>query len=361
MTRFILHVDLDQFLAAVEVLRRPELRGKPVVVGGSGDPTQRGVVSTASYEARRYGVTSGMPLRTAARRCPEAVFLPVDAPVYHAASEQVMATLRMLSPTVEVAGWDEAFLDVGTADPVAFARELQRTVVARTGLTCSVGIGHNKLQAKIGSGMDKPGGVFVLTGDNWFEVMGARRVEALWGIGRKTAGRLARLGIRTVSHLARADVEALAAAFGPNIGPWLQTLARGHGSDRLHPEPHEPRSTSRETTFQRDLASADEVRAEVRRLAGQVADDVARLGRPAIRVVVKVRFAPFFTTTHGVAVAPSSMEPAALEDAALAALARFELDRPVRLLGVRAELAAPERLTPRGDELPLGGATAEGP
>ena len=361
MTRFILHVDLDQFLAAVEVLRRPELRGKPVVVGGSGDPTQRGVVSTASYEARRFGITSGMPLRTAARRCPEAVFLPVDGPVYHAASDQVMATLRAMAPTVEVAGWDEAFLEVDTADPVGFAQELQRAVQARTGLSCSVGIGQNKLQAKIASGMDKPGGVFVLTGEHWFEVMGALRAEALWGVGRKTAGRLARLGIRTVADLAGANVEALATAFGPNIGPWLRSLARGRGSDRLHPEPHVPRSTSRETTFQLDLADPDDVRREVGRLARQVADDVSRLHRPATRVVVKVRFIPFVTSTHGVAVAPPSMEPDLLEAAALAALELFELRRPVRLLGVRAELTPPADLTPKGDELPLGGAAPADP
>jgi nucleotidyltransferase/DNA polymerase involved in DNA repair len=361
VARVILHVDLDQFLAAVEVLRRPELRGRPVVVGGSGDPTQRGVVSTASYEARRFGITSGMPLRTAARRCPDAVFLPVDGPVYHAASDRVMATIRALAPTVEVAGWDEAFLEVETADPVGFARELQGAVLARTGLSCSVGIGQNKLQAKIASGMDKPGGVFVLTGDNWFEVMGMRRTEALWGVGRKTAGRLARLGIRTVADLAGADVEALAAAFGPNIGPWLRALARGHGSDRLHPEPHVPRSTSRETTFQRDLAHPDDVRTEVRRLARQVADDVARLERPATRVVVKVRFAPFLTSTHGVAVGPPSMDAARIEEAALAALERFEMDRPVRLLGVRAELTPTAEVPLPGETLPLGGATPEGP
>jgi len=208
--RHILHVDLDQFIAAVEILRHPELRGKSVVVGGSGDPSQRGVVSTASYEARRYGVASGMPLRTAARRCPEAVFLPVDGPAYHAASDQVMATLRTLPAVVEVAGWDEAFLEVDSDDPVSFARELQRAVLDRTGLSCSVGIGQNKLHAKIASGMDKPGGVFVLTAENWFDVMGSRPVEALWGVGGKTGRRLAAFGIRTVRDLAGADEVVLA-------------------------------------------------------------------------------------------------------------------------------------------------------
>src|SRR5712691_5877089 len=233
MPRYILHVDLDQFIAAVEVLRRPELRGKPVVVGGSGDPTQRGVVSTASYEARRYGVHSGMPLRTAARRCPEAVFLPVDGPAYDAASVEVMAALRTLPAVVEVAGWDEAFLEVDTDDAESFAQDLQEAVSDRTGLSCSVGIGQNKLHAKIASGMDKPGGVFRLTAESWFEVMGARPVDALWGIGRKTAQRLAALSVRTVADLAGADEASLAGAFGPNTGPWLRALARGEGSSHV--------------------------------------------------------------------------------------------------------------------------------
>jgi len=156
VTGWVLHVDLDQFLAAVEVLRRPELRGRPVVVGGDGDPTKRGVVSTASYEARAFGVQSGVPLRTAAKRCPEAVFLPVDRPVYEAFSARVMAALREFDAVVEVMGWDEAFLAVETDDPHASAREIQARVRARTGLDCTVGIGDNKLQAKLATGFGKP-------------------------------------------------------------------------------------------------------------------------------------------------------------------------------------------------------------
>ena len=140
--RWVLHVDLDQFIAAVEVLRRPELRGLPVVVGGDGDPTKRGVVSTASYEARACGVHSGVPLRTAAKRCPDAVFLPVDKPAYDAASAEVMATLRTFDAVVQVLGWDEAFLGVDTDDPEALAREVQERVRTATRLECSVGIGR---------------------------------------------------------------------------------------------------------------------------------------------------------------------------------------------------------------------------
>ena len=154
---------LDQFIAAVEVLRHPELRGRAVVVGGDGDPTKRGVVSTASYEAREHGVHSGLPLRTAARRLPDAVFLPVDRAAYDEASEAVMAVLRASGAVVEVLGWDEAFLGVEVDDPEGFARSLAAGVREATQLDCTVGIGENKLQAKIATGFGKPAGVFRLT------------------------------------------------------------------------------------------------------------------------------------------------------------------------------------------------------
>jgi len=166
-------VDLDQFIAAVEVLRHPELRGRPVVVGGDGDPSKRGVVSTASYEAREHGVHSGLPLRTAARRLPDAVFLPVDRGAYDEASASVMAVLRDSGAVVEVLGWDEAFLGVDTCDPEGFARALAARVREATRLDCTVGIGENKLQAKIATGFGKPAGVFRLTSSNWFEVPAA--------------------------------------------------------------------------------------------------------------------------------------------------------------------------------------------
>src|SRR5262245_15417582 len=271
---WVLHVDLDQFLAAVEVLRHPELRGRPVVVGGDGDPTKRGVVSTASYEARAYGVQSGLPLRIAARRCPDAVFLPVDRPVYEAASAEVMAVLRAYGAVVEVLGWDEAFLAVDTEDPEEVAAELRRRVRAATDLDCSVGIGENKLQAKIATGFAKPGGVFRLTGATWFAVLGDRPVDALWGIGRKTAVRLGGLDIRTVRELAAADPDDLASHLGPATGPWLVRLARGEHGSPVTGTPYVARSLSRETTYQRDLDDWDEVRTEVARLARQVADEV---------------------------------------------------------------------------------------
>lgn len=342
MTTYVLHMDLDQFIAAVELLRRPELGGKPVVVGGDGDPTKRGVVSTASYEARRFGIRSGMPLRTAYKRCPEAVFLPVDAEAYLAASRVVMDTLRTFPAVVETAGWDEAFMEVETDEPEALARGIQHAVLDRTKLWCSIGVGDNKLRAKIASGFAKPAGVYRLTRENWSEVMGGRTVDALWGIGKKTAEKLEALGIRTVDHLAGADDEELARAFGPKTGPWLRHLGTGEDATPVTSEPYVPKARGREHTYQQDLTDAEEVRREVAKLARDVVDDLKEEGRPAVRIIVKVRFAPFFTSTHGVPLPEPTMDPDAIEAGALAALARFDLDRPVRLLGVRAEMASPQ-------------------
>src|SRR6266851_3217586 len=322
VTGWVLHVDLDQFLAAVEVLRRPELRGKPVIVGGDGDPTKRGVVSTASYEARQFGVHSGQPLRTAARRCPDAVFLPVDKATYDAASAVVMATLKQLDAVVEVMGWDEAFLGARTDDPFSLARTIQRAVREAASLDCSVGIGQNKLQAKIATGFGKPAGVFAITNETWRELLGPRPTDALWGIGSRTA-------------------RELAAHFGPTIGPWLVQTAHGIDLSPVTAEPYVPRGHGREETFQQNITDWVQFRAEVARISRRVAEDVAADGRPAGRIVVKIRYAPFFTHTHGRTLAEPTNEPEQIEAAALAALEEFGRQDPVRLLGVRAEFAEP--------------------
>jgi DNA polymerase-4 len=334
---WVLHVDLDEFLAAVEMARRPELRGRPVVVGGNGDPTRRGVVSTASYQAREFGVHSGMPLRTAAKKCPDAVFLPVDTPVYEEVSERVMATLRELPVVVEVIGWDEAFLGAHTDDPQALAEDVRRAVADETGLSCSVGIGDNKLRAKIATGFAKPAGIYRLTRDNWVAVMADRPTDALWGIGRRTATKLADEGLATVADLARADPNALAARFGPRLGPWYRTLALGAGDQEVTASPYVPRSRSREVTFQQNLTDWAEVTAEVARLARWVTEDVVAEGRPALRVGVKVRYAPFTTRTRSMTLPEPTSAAADIERAALTVLDWFDTDRPVRLVGVRAE------------------------
>ncbi len=327
----MLHVDLDQFIAAVEVLRRPELRGKPVVVGGDGDPDKRGVVSTASYEAREYGVHSGQPLRTAKKRCQDCIFLPVDADAYNEVSARVMGVLRETGRPVEVLGWDEAFVGVDTDDPEAFAQGLAADVRAATDLDCSVGIGENKLQAKIATGYGKPAGVFRLTSATWYELLGDQAPDAIWGIGAKTTAKLAGLGITSVRELAAADPDRLAAEFGPMTGPWLVLLGRGRGDADVDPTPYVAHSHGREVTFQQNIKDWARVGEEVTRLARQVANEVSE--RTVARVVVKVRFAPFVTVTHGVPLTGT------IEEAAQAALGQFTPGRHVRLLGVRAEFA----------------------
>ena len=339
MRDWTLHVDLDQFLAAVEIRRRPELRGLPVVVGGNGDPTEaRKVVATASYEARAHGVHSGMPLRAALRRCPDAVFLPSDPPAYDAASAEVMAALRELPVVLEVAGWDEAYLGVRTDDPQALARRVRATVLERTGLSCAVGIGETKPQAKLAAQAVKPGGIGCLTYATWPETMHAKPVDALVGVGARTAARLAERGIRTVGELAASDHRELAAVFGPTTGPWLVLLARGGGDRTVASEPWQARSRSRETTYPQDLVDRDELAAAVAVLAEQVARDVAADGRKVVRVGVKVRSSSFRTRTKAMKVQPTR-DAALIRGAALEVLGRFEIDRPVRLLGVRAEFA----------------------
>jgi nucleotidyltransferase/DNA polymerase involved in DNA repair len=337
VTSWVLHVDLDQFIAAVEVLRHPELRGQPVVVGGDGDPTKRGVVSTASYEAREHGVHSGLPLRTAARRLPGAVFLPVDRTAYETASQQVMTALRSLGDVVEVMGWDEAFVGVDTGDPEAAARRIQETILAATQLHCSVGIGRNKLQAKLATNFGKPAGIFRLTGENWYAVLGERPPDALWGIGAKTSAKLVKAGLTTVQQLAAADPAALAAQFGPATGPWLIQTARGIASADVTGEPYRAKGHGQEVTYQENITDWDHVRAEIGRLARQVAADLAAGQRPAARIGIKIRYAPFRTYTRSLTLAAPTLDPADFEAGALTALDQLTIRDPVRLLGVRAE------------------------
>jgi len=340
---WVLHVDLDQFIAAVEMLRHPELADRPVVVGGRGDPTERAVVATASYPAREYGVRSGMPLRTAAKRCPDAVFLPADNPAYEEASERVMEVLRTFveqdvpGSALEVMGWDEAFLGAHTDDPEALAGAVQRAVLAETELSCSIGIGDNLLRAKIATEFGKPAGTYRLTAQNWDAVMGDRPTQALWGIGAKTARKLADRGLRTVRELAAADPAVLGTELGPTLGPFYVQLGQGIGRVRVASTPWVPRSRSHETTYQHNLTGWDEVRSGVAGLARRVAADLQTEGRPAARVAVKVRFAPFSTYTRSATLPAPTSDPAAFEAAALEVLELFISRRPVRLLGVRAE------------------------
>ncbi|MET1043504.1 MAG: DNA polymerase IV [Microbacteriaceae bacterium] len=337
----MLHVDLDQFIAAVEVLRHPELAGKPLIVGGRGDPTERAVVSTASYEAREFGVGSGMPLRIAARKAPDAVILPVDAETYLAASDQVMAALRAQpGATVQVLGWDEAFIGIDTDNPEGYARQLQRDVLERTRLHCSVGIGDTLVRAKVATGFGKPRGVFRLTVDNWLEVMGSRPTIDLWGVGTKVSRRLAGHGISTVAELAGADPAVLATEFGPRMGPWYIQLGRGEGARVVDDTPWVARGHSRETTYQRDLTTPEQIEHAVRELVDRVLQDVAAEGRPVVGVTLKVRYVPFITKIFTKKV-PETADPEVVLAYALQLVDKMEPDRPIRLLGFRAEMTMP--------------------
>jgi len=346
--RWILHVDLDQFLASVELGRHPELAGLPVIVGGNGDPTEaRKVVTCASYEAREFGVHAGMPLRTAARHCPDATFLPSDPAAYDAASEQVMGLLRDMGHPVEVWGWDEAYVDADSADPGELAEQIRTVISSTTGLSCSVGISDNKQRAKVATGFAKPAGVYTLTESNWMTVMGDRPVDALWGVGPKTAEKLAGLDITTVWQLAHTDAELLTSTFGPRTGLWLLLLANGGGDDTVSSEPWVPRSRSHVVTFPMDLTDRVEMDSAVTELARRAHSEVVAASRIVTRVAVTVRTATFYTRTKIRKLDEATTDADVIVAAALRVLDLFELDRPVRLLGVRLELqmpaTAPER------------------
>ena len=343
MSNWILHVDLDQFLASVELQRHPELVGLPVIVGGSGDPTEaRKVVTCASYEAREFGVHAGMPLRAAARKCPDAAFLPSDPAAYDEASDEVMGLLRDLGHPLEVWGWDEAYLGADVEDPQLLAERIRTVIEAETGLSCSVGISDNKQRAKVATGFGKPAGVFTLTDENWMTVMGDRGVDALWGVGPKTSKRLLRLGITTVADLATTDATVLTATFGPTTGLWILLLAKGGGDANVSTEPWVPRSRSHVVTFPRDLTDRVEMDAAIVDLAGRTLDEVVEQGRTVTRVAVTVRTKTFFTRTKIRKLTAPSTDASTVVATALAVFDQFDLDRPVRLLGVRLELAMPD-------------------
>ena len=351
MSDWVLHVDLDQFLASVELQRHPELRGLPVIVGGSGDPAEpRKVVTCASYEARAFGVHAGMPLRTAARRCPDATFLPSDPDAYDEASDRVMGLLRDLGHPVEVWGWDEAYLGLTDGDPVALAHRIRTLIAAETGLSCSVGISDNKQRAKVATGFAKPArtpdapdteGVYRLDESNWMSVMGDRDVDALWGVGPKTAKRLGTLGITTVADLAATDANLLTSTFGSTTGLWLLLLAKGGGDTNVSADPWVPRSRSHVVTFPTDLTDVTEMDCAVTELAHRTLAEVDAAGRTVTRVAVTVRTTTFYTRTKIRKLAVAGNDAGPIVETALDLLHRFDLDRPIRLLGVRLELAVP--------------------
>ena len=334
--RCILHVDMDAFFVAVELKRHPELKGLPVIVGGRGDPRERGVVSTASYEARRFGVYSGMPLRTALSRCPQAHFLPVDYETYAAVSGRIKRILAEFSPVMEDAGIDEAFLDISgmPGSPAAIGRAIKQRIREETGLSCSIGIAPNKLLAKMASDLEKPDGLTVIGAGDIEQRLWPLAVRKLWGVGPKTEQRLAGLGITTIGKLARAAAQSLVEHFGPAHGRYLSRAARGIDDSPLVTH-WEPKSLSHETTFQRDTADWARIRSTLQALTRELVAQLRDQGYVARGVTVKLRFADFDTHTHAVTLAAATDDAEPIEHAALQCLKRFALIKKVRLVGVR--------------------------
>ncbi|MHC4984124.1 MAG: DNA polymerase IV [Planctomycetota bacterium] len=336
LERHILHVDMDAFFAAVEQRRRPELKGRPVIVGGRGDPESRAVVSAASYEARRFGVRSGMPLAQAYRACPEAVFLPVDFEAYATVSQRVLAILHAYSPRIDPVGLDEAFLDVTHAEvrPENIARAIKERVQEETGLTCSVGIAPNKLLAKIASGLDKPDGLTVIARMDVERRIWPLPVSVIWGIGPRTEERLAAIGVRSIGDLAAIPREDLVARFGRAHGDYFFEAARGIDDSAVRRH-RERKSLGHETTFERDLDDLAELRRVLGRLADMVSAEARERGVCGRTITVKLRYADFETVTRRTTLPRPVAGAAALRRAALECFERIPVDRPVRLLGVR--------------------------
>jgi DNA polymerase IV len=362
--KFIAHLDMDAFYASVELLRYPQLRGKPVVIGGrrrratedEAIPTLReysgrGVITTATYEARKFGLHSGMGLMKAAKLAPDALLLPADFDEYRRYSRMFKEAVRALAPEIEDRGIDEIYMDLtalveasteeGSPDPWARARvvalDIQRAVREATGLSCSIGITPNKLLSKIASELDKPGGLTVLTAADVAARVWPLAVRKLNGIGPKAAARLESLEIRTIGELARADPGLLVERFGRSYGAWMHEAAHGRDA-RAVVTRSEPKSISRETTFEDDLhAVRDRERLSriFTELCVRVAADLARKGYVGKTIGLKLRYDNFKTVTRDRTLDAPTGDAAAIRRAAGECLKRVPLDRRIRLLGVR--------------------------
>ncbi len=367
--RWVAHLDMDAFYASVELLRYPQLRGQPVVIGGGRrhqpepqpDGTLRfatltgyagrGVVTTATYAARAFGVHSGMGLMKAAQLCPQAVLLPVDFDEYRRYSRAFKAAVAEIAPVIEDRGIDEIYIELtevpGAQEAVAHdphggvravAQEIRTNVLRRTGLTCSVGVTPNKLLAKLASELDKPDGLTVLTAEDVPRLVWPLPVQRINGIGPRATDKLHTMGIRTIGELAARVPAELVETFGRSQGRWLHEAAHGR-DDRPVVTHSEPVSTSRETTFERDLHAVRdraELSAVFTRLCERVATDLQRKGCQARTVGIKLRFDDFRTVTRDLTLAAPTADARELRRAAGQCLKRVDLTRRLRLLGVRA-------------------------
>ena len=365
--RYIAHLDMDAFYASVELLRYPHLRGQPVVVGGrrrmaQGEPepgsfatlrgyTGRGVITTSTYEARALGVFSGMGLMKAAKLAPDALLLPADFDAYRKYSRMFKDAVRAIAPQVEDRGIDEIYIDLtelvaanaaeGAPDPWARARsiatDIQRSVREVTGLSCSVGITPNKLLSKIASELNKPGGVSVVRPDDIRSVVWPLAVRKINGIGPKANKKLEQLGIRTISELAQKEAGWLIEHFGRSYGAWMHEAAHGR-DDRPVVTWSEPKSISRETTFEDDLhpvRDKDQLTKIFTDLCVRVAGDLERKGYAGKTIGLKIRYDNFHTVTRDLTIAVPTQDAKVIRRAAGECLKRVPLDRRIRLLGVR--------------------------
>ena len=341
----IAHLDLDAFYVAVELRRRPELRGKPVVVAWSGP---RSVVTTASYEARKFGVGSAMPVARARRLCPQAIYIPPDMAHYRERSREVMALVAELEVPVEPVSLDEAYLDLSAlATPVSEMSELVRRIASELSLDASVGIGPNKLVAKVASDAEKPRGFVVMSREQAVERFADAPPRLLPGIGPRTAERLRALGIETIGELGGRPVGDLVAEFGERHGRGL--LARAHFHDDGEVATSRPaKSRSVETTFDADVADIAELERTIGEQARRLAEEAGARGIRGRTIGIKVRFDDFETWTRARTVPEATADPDVVAATALALLAANPPPRPVRLVGVR--LAGLERGTPALDQ-----------
>lgn len=345
----ILHVDMDAFYASVEVLDDPWLRGKPIIVGA---PEGRSVVSSASYEARRFGVRSAMPVSQALRLCPTAIVVQPHFDRYLELSARVMSIFRDVTPLVEPLSIDEAFLDVRGArrlwgSPLAIARGLRARVHDETGLTCSVGVAATKHVAKMASTISKPDGLLVVAAGDTAAFLRPRSVRALWGVGPKAAESLEGRGIRTVADVIDTPRDVLDRALGRAMGERVWHLSRGIDPREVDTSRVE-KSVGHEETFDEDIADPVVLRSELRRLADRVGARLRSGGWEASTIAIKVRFADFTTISRSQTLSEPTAVSQRIGDAAHELFASVATGMPVRLIGVRAEKLRPSGSAPLG-------------
>ncbi|QDS94271.1 DNA polymerase IV [Roseimaritima multifibrata] len=333
----ILHIDMDAFYASVEQRENPSLRGKALVVGGAA--AGRGVVAAASYEARRFGVYSAMPMKTALARCPDLVVVPTQMELYAAVSKQIREIFHRFTPLVEPLSLDEAFLDVtGTqalfGSSAEIGAQIQRTIADELHLDASVGVAPNKFIAKVASAYVKPRGFTVVTPEDLHSFLDPLPVDKIWGVGRRAEARLGELGIFRVADLRQTDLERLKQAIGNASAEHLHALAWGRDDRAVVPD-REAKSISHETTFPADLTDEEVLRAILLRLTEQVARRLRRHDRYCSTVTLKVRFSDFQTTARSVTLATASNSTQVLWDTARdTLLKRIPITQPVRLVGI---------------------------